>query len=381
MRQALQKYSNAALLAVANEWDDLWQRSTSASPLNRAALVAHWSDQFSNGDLRTIEVRADGRLVAALPLVGHRRARALMVGGLPSNAWASCGTLLLDASVDPTLVADELAEAIDDLPWPLVQLFPVPAELACWQALRDACHRRGLTVIDETVDSVGVVEIRDDWSAYRSAWSTNHRRHIDKASRRARRAGALQLDIHTDFAPGDIERLLKLGFEIEDRSWKGAAGTSVLRTPGMLEFFHQQAQQLAAAQCLQLTFLKHNDVPIAFEYGYRAKGTYFSHKVGYDPGYAECSPGQLLRALLLECFHNGSSISTVDFCGPLTDATAKWSTCKYRIAKWLIAPRRFVSRLTLNGYRAVSSLRRLKWPARRSDRFCSGGRRRPQSCG
>jgi CelD/BcsL family acetyltransferase involved in cellulose biosynthesis len=169
----------------------------------------------------------------------------------------------------------------------------------------------------------------------------------------------LQLDVHTDFTSGELEPWLKLGFAIEDRSWKGAAGTSVLRTPGMFDFFHRQALQLADAQQLQLTYLKHNDRPIAFEYGYRAKETYFSHKVGYDPAYSHFSPGQLLRALLIERLHEGNGISTVDFCGPLTDATAKWSTRKYRIAKWLIAPRRIVSRLALNGYRAVSSLRRL----------------------
>jgi CelD/BcsL family acetyltransferase involved in cellulose biosynthesis len=354
-----QQRSTASLRATVDEWDDLWRRSTSSSPLDRAALIAHWVDQFSDAELRTIEVRQGGMLVAALPLVEHRRARALKMGGLPSNGWASCGTLLVDASIDPSPMAKVLADAINDLPWPLIQLFPVAVEAQCWQAFRDTCRGRGLTIIDQVVDAVGVVEISSDWQAYRATWSTNHRRHLDKAARRARLAGRLELDVHTDLASADIERWLKIGFEIEDRSWKGEAGTSVLRTPGMFQFFHEQAVQLADWRQLQLTFLKHNDLPIAFEYGYCAKGTYFSHKVGYDPAYSDYSPGQLLRALLIERLHRDGDVSTVDFCGPLTVATSKWSTRNYPIASWLIAPRRFLSRFALGGHRALSAFRRL----------------------
>jgi CelD/BcsL family acetyltransferase involved in cellulose biosynthesis len=351
--------SCAALCEVASDWDDLWRRSDMANPLNRAGLVDHWCSHFSTGPLRAIEVRTNGALTAALPLVAVRGAGALKVGSLPSNAWASCGTLLLDASVDQALILDELVEAINKLPWPLIQLFPVAVDRPCWHSFREACYRRGLTVVDQVADSVGVVEIGDDWQAYRARWSSNHRRHIDKAARRARRSGRLQLDVHTDFALGEIERLLKIGFEIEDRSWKGDAGTSVLRTAGMFTFFHEQAVQLARWQQLQLTFLKHNDRPIAFEYGYRAKGTYFSHKVGYDPAYSDFSPGQLLRAMLLDWFHREKCVSLVDFCGPLTAATAKWSTRTYAIGRWLIAPRRFLSRCVLRGHRALASLGRL----------------------
>ncbi len=40
--------------------------------------------------------------------------------------------------------------------------------------------------------------------------------------------------------------------------------------------------------------------PIAFEFGWTAKGVYHCFKVGYDPATAQFSPGQLLRMLLVE---------------------------------------------------------------------------------
>ncbi len=353
-----QRRSTAALRNSLDEWDDLWRRSDTVSPLARAALVAQWAHRFSPGNLRVIEVRRDGLLVAALPLVPRRCAGAWKIGTLPFNAWAACGTLLLDTSVEPSLIVDRLVDALHELPWPLVRLAPVAIDSACWRSFQDACCRRGLEMVGETVDVVGQVEIGDDWREYRSRWSRNHRCQMDKALRRARLAGELELDVHREFDARDIEPLLRLGFEIEDRSWKGEAGTSVLRTPGMFDFFLHQALQLAAWRQLRLTFLRHNDRPIAFEYGYCAKGTYFSHKVGYDPAYSDYSPGQLLRALLLERFHEEGDVSVFDFCGPLTSATAKWSTRSYAIGKWLIAPRRLLSRCALGARQALVGLRR-----------------------
>jgi CelD/BcsL family acetyltransferase involved in cellulose biosynthesis len=357
--EATERRSLAALRASADEWDDLWRRSVAASPLARAALVAHWAERFSPAGWRSIEVRRDGQLVAALPLVARRWAGLLKIGLLPFNAWASCGTLLLDDRVEPSATADRLVDAFDELPWPLIQLMPVAVDATCWRGFKDACRRRGLETAEEVVDVVGQVEIGDDWRAYRSRWSKNHRRQIEKAARRARLAGRLELDVHRDFDVSEIERLLRIGFVVEDRSWKGHVGTSVLRTPGMFDFFFKQAVQLAEWRQLQLTFLKHAGRPIAFEYGYCAKGTYFSHKVGYDPAYADYSPGQLLRALLLERFHEEGGVSVFDFCGSLTPATAKWSTRSYAISNWLIAPRRFLGGWALRGRETLGGIRRL----------------------
>jgi hypothetical protein len=356
--------SPSELAEATNDWDELWSRSATNSPLARPALVAHWADHFSRRTLlRAIEIRRDGNLMAVLPLIGKRYAKLFPLGCLPSNAWASCGDLLLDPTADAEVILGELVRAIDRLPWPIIQLSPLAVTAPWWQAFRLACGRYGLEMMPSLVGSVGQVEIEADWQGYRSRWSKNHRRHIEKAGRRARLAGRLTLDVHTELLPEDIERWLRVGFEIEDRSWKGEAATSVLRTPGMFNFYLEQARQLARWGQLQLTFLLHDNRPIAFEYGYRAKGTYFSHKVGYDPAYAHFSPGQLLRALLLQRFHEEAQLSLVDFCGPLTEATAKWSTRSYPVGKWLIAPRRVLSRYVLRGRAAWRGLLRRSRPA------------------
>ena len=149
--------------------------------------------------------------------------------------------------------------------------------------------------------------------------------------------GRLELRTYANPTGEKLRRLLQQGFEIEDRSWKGAAGTSVRQHARLAEFLLRQSETLAAWQQLVLVFLEHNGRPIAFELGHSAKGVYFSTKVGYDPAFAAYTPGQLLRLLWLRQLHSAGQVRTVDFWGPLTDATAKWSNQRYRAGRMVIA--------------------------------------------
>ena len=69
--------------------------------------------------LGIVVVRDQGRLVAALPLVG-RGPKLLRVGGLPGNAWSSAGTLLVDPNAGRAAL-DHLT-AFFELGWPLLLL-------------------------------------------------------------------------------------------------------------------------------------------------------------------------------------------------------------------------------------------------------------------
>jgi hypothetical protein len=63
-------------------------------------------------------------------------------------------------------------------------------------------------------------------------------------------------------------REIRIGFEVEDRGWKGAGGTSTLREPGALAFFVEQAKLLSASGHLLLAYLDLDDTTIAFELRY-----------------------------------------------------------------------------------------------------------------
>ncbi|HEX4149801.1 MAG TPA: GNAT family N-acetyltransferase [Pirellulales bacterium] len=329
------------LRAAAAHWDDLWLRSEAPAPTARAETVAQWIEAFAPQARWFALMVFDGsRPVAAMLLTPRKVRGRLELGSLPINAWCDCGDLLLDPAARTDEAADLLLRAItEQAPWPLVWLDSIALDQSRWQLLAAAARRAELGVHLQSECEVGRVALPADWRQYEASWSANHRRQMRRAERRALADGRLELRTYANPSCEQLHHLLEQGFDIEHRSWKGAAGTSVLQNEILTDFLTRQSEQLAAWHQLLLVFLEHNGRAIAFELGHMAKGIYFSTKVGYDPAYAAYTPGQLLRLLWLRQLQAGTydSIHTVDFWGPLSEATAKWSNQRYRAGRMVIA--------------------------------------------
>jgi CelD/BcsL family acetyltransferase involved in cellulose biosynthesis len=320
------------LHSASAEYNDLWRRSEVALPAARAESLAVWLEKFApRARFEVLAVVNAGRFVAALPLVGQRLKGILPIASLPVSPWWTSGELLVDESNDFTVAGrdaalDVLTAGFARLRQPLVWLDAVRFRTPRWQALLGAAARACLPAGVQPQTVVGQVEIDHDWDDYQSRWTKGHRRKMKSAWSKAEAAGGVQLRVERPAAARDVEELVRRGFDVEHRSWKRAASGSVLSQPGMLEFYVEQAQRMAAAGCLELAFLEHRGEAIAFEYGLSAKGTYYSYKVGYDERFAELTPGQLLRYKLFQRFHDDPQCKLLDFAGPISRATASWST-------------------------------------------------------
>ena len=174
-----------------------------------------------------------------------------------------------------------------------------------------------------------------------------------QARRRLQQRGDVRLELGSRLSPDEVAAWIERGFEVEDRSWKGAAGSSVLRTPGMAEFFVRQAQQAAQWGQLELAMLHCGDRPVAFSYGLTAKGVFHSMKVGYDPEFAAQHPGQLLRCHLLDRFFGEPDRKALDFQGPMTEAHAAWLPELYTVGRLAVAPRGGRGRLAVRAYQTL----------------------------
>jgi len=330
-----------ALLDQADSWDHLWSESGVALPTLRAKQLHLWLEHFApSAVVRVPCVTVDGQLVAALPLV-QRRVHGLMpMGTLPVNEWSMSGDLLLaDHAADEHL--DTLVSSLKQLPWQVLLLEGVCLESPRWSKFLAALDRARLPWLSSYQFEIGQVSFQQTWAEYQASWSANHRRHMRKAHKKAEADGGVELLRITSPDPAVVDEWMRRGFEIEDRSWKGhASGSSVLKTPGMFDFYCRQARELAASGQLCLTFLMHREEPIAFEYGWNSHGVYYTPKVGYDERFSAFTPGQLLRYLLLEQMFAEGTHSKIDYFGPLSDATAKWSTETYRISRLLVGTNR-----------------------------------------
>jgi CelD/BcsL family acetyltransferase involved in cellulose biosynthesis len=329
--------STAALRFHAGEWDDLWLRSEATLPTSRADLVAQWIEQFApRGRVRTIVVRQAGQMVAALPLF-TARAGSLSIGRLPGNAWSPAGELLVDPEADFVAALDRLVTGLRQLRLPLVLFEGASTSTPTWQHFAAALQRQAVPAIVRERFQVEQVDISGKWERYFAGRSRNHRRQIRRGQSKAEAVGTLQLRILDQPSQGEIAKWLRRGLEIEDRGWKGAGRSSVLKAPGLFDFYLTQARQLAGWGQLRLVFLEFQGEPIAFEYGWMSKGVYFSPKVAYDESFGQLSPGQLLRAALIERLHSESTCQTIDYLGPSCRATAGWSTGSYPVSRVILA--------------------------------------------
>ena len=139
---------------------------------------------------------------------------------------------------------------------------------------------------------------------------------------------------------------------------EGVRKTAVFSVSGMWDFYLHQARQLAAWRQLSINVLEHGGAPVAFEYGWRAKGVYSAAKVGYLERVAQFSPGQLLRYLLIEQLHAEGKIAWVDFLGPATSAISAWGTHQYSIDRLVASLGGPFSRLAVQGVARLGPLLR-----------------------
>lgn len=347
-----------ALRAVAAAWDDLWRRCPRSAPVAQAELVAQWVEHFApSARFQALIIEQGGQFVAALPLVGRKLRGPLTVGAMPSNDWSDAGDLLVDPRCDVSAALGLLAVGLRNAPWPLVWLDEVELAAPHWTALLQALARFGVRHETKSLFTSGRVAVGSNWEAYLAQRTKKHRHNMRRCMSRLHEAGPTEFKLYERVAEHEAPQLLRRGFEVEDRGWKGAQGTSVLKTPGMFDYLCRQVTQLARGGHLRVGLLEHHGVPIAFDYGYTAGGVCYRAKIGYDEQFSWCSPGQLLALHCLEQQSRRPDQQWTDFLGPLTDALEKWVTTPYERQRLVIAQPSVLGRTLFEGYRAAQRRR------------------------
>lgn len=354
----LVQHHDARVLADQAElWNDLWERSTIAAPSARAEQIANWIGAYAADEpFYAVTVNDGERLVASLPLVGRRMKHIVRVGMLPHNEWTSGGELLVDPQADVAAALDCLCEGIADMPWPLLWLDEIPLDAPNWLAFRAALERARMSFETTRMASTAQVAIGHDWASYESTRDGDHRRSRRRYAKKLEQAGKVRVDVHVPGNAQEAEHWARLAFEIEDRSWKGAAGSSVIKA-NQLPVFEQQARLLAASGHLEFGFLMLNEQPIAFAYCWRAKGTVFIAKLGYDDAFRQFGPGQQLVMHLLERLHRQADCKLLDFWGRLAPWNDSWATQTYDVSRLVVAPPRIMSRGLLKAYASLCDLK------------------------
>ena len=312
-------------------WNDLWWRSDTPWPLARAEVLPLWLEHFApEAALRVVIVRRrSGAWAACLPLISGRVGRWFPVGRLPGNAWAGAGDLLLDpVAVKEPEFWQALREALAHLPWRVLWLEDLPVESPRWQWWQRQIPQEKLACDACQHVPVGITELEGDWDHFLRTRSRNFRKSLRRCRQSLARLGEVELLTHLD-SPCSAQELMEMVKEVERRSWKFQAGTALVQHPHVEAFFDRWTQLLDQSSHLAVFVLRVGQRPVAYEWGYVAKGTYFSHKCSFDQQLGEHSPGHVLCAMVLQRLFDQPGVHRVDYLGPMTEAIRRWSTGHY----------------------------------------------------
>lgn len=368
--------SLAELAQHANAWDELWRKSDTCLPSSRAAGIELWQRIFApTADLFAIVVVQDGQFVAGLPMFRDKSTWLPGVYRLPVNCTVNAGDLLIDSDCDVEAATQAIARYIARLPGTIAAFEGIQIDTDRWQRLIGALRAEGRVMHISPGREIGLVDILHDWDAYTRSWSGNHRSSIKRACGKLEAAGQMQVVRLRDATDDELHSTLETCFAIENKGWKGQGGTSILSTPWLREYYHEEARMLRDLGALDLWLLKLNERIIAFEYCQYSKGTCFSHKISFDPDFEKYSPGKVLRCIQLEQYHQDPAAEVMDTLGVLCEAKAKWVTRTYKSSRSFVAIGGHGSNFLLQGYKTVRGLMHRRRPTMAENAVLPGAAR------
>ena len=332
------------LLNISDAWDDLFFRSNVCFPNSRAHLLALWLEYKDpgNGFQAIIIKEANDKFVAALPLTSNTFKHTFKVAHLATSHEQRGGDFLFDPNCDKENVVDLIIATLINSTFSFFSFDCIALKGLGWQEFIAGIKRANLLMDISENYQIGQVDLKSDWPSYEQTFSKKYLRDLYSKVKRLAKEGETTFEFFSNINPSEVTPLLLKGFEVEDKCWKGDKGTSVLKTNGLFDYLCKEATYLANHGLLVLLFLIHKDKPIAFSYCHYSKGVHIAVKIGYDSSYAKFGPGQQLTMNYLKHLHNlPGKNSVLDFNGPLTPWTGKWSTHTYQVGRVFFSNNRF----------------------------------------
>jgi CelD/BcsL family acetyltransferase involved in cellulose biosynthesis len=269
--------------------------------LLHAWLAAWWRWYGRNRQLAVHTARRSGRLVAALPLTEEPGDLGISIArfvGAPDSTFAD---VLLAAGEDAETARLLLRTAA--CRHGLLQLFTLGPEsrLAGLVSPR-ALHPRA---------RAPVMDIGNGWDETFARKTSSKRRALYR--RRWRQLNGLgHVDVAIALDSADVEAALEDAFLIHARRWKGRGDVSHFADDTGRAFNRDALTALARREMTRIITLRCNGEPIAFSCNLALGDRMYVYRLGFDPRYAQWSPGILTT---LESLRIGAAegIRTVEF--------------------------------------------------------------------
>ena len=280
--------TDAALHALAPEWEALWQRLPDRPPFTSPVWLLPWWRHFGTGQPRVATLRRGGTLSAVLPLyvLDEPGSRKLLPIGAGLSDYMD---VLAEPGVDPTSLLHAVLARDDGLA--VCDLIEVPPG----SALHGLAPPPGWTMRWHDGSPCPVLPLSS--AGLTDAVPSNQLRKLRMNRHRAERGGGTMQERATpDTLPALQAHLIRL----HQSRWTAAGEPGVLANLAVLALHQDAAPALLHARALRLEVLRVNGTVVAAIMALLAPGRILFYLSGYDAAHSFISPGTLLLGAMLE---------------------------------------------------------------------------------
>lgn len=168
-----------------------------------------------------------------------------------------------------------------------------------------------------------MIYLDESWLEPEACLSSRARQDFRRALRKAEKLGKVTFSIASP-TPDDLPAILETALAIEASGWKGVTGSALLHDTIRGSFMRDYARIAAARRELRIAMLYIDGRPAAMQLAVDVHNSRWLFKIGYDPEFASCSPGQILmRHSIAEAA--SEQLSTFEFLGSIAPWTETWT--------------------------------------------------------
>lgn len=356
--------SERAARAISAEWNELVEKQsavprglgpTSKLELATLALRLHEPD----AQFRAFIEKGQGSISAILPCYRVIRSRGLF-------RWTEMGLL---ADLYPGR-----SGVIHDQGTPgsgRELLSAVIAPTGGWDTFMmtfvvgDALEREFLNIVSErklhayTLSETvcPYIELPERWEDYLARLGSRFASNLRSRERKLQSAGDVAIKSFTRL--DECDEFFQGVTEVEKKSWKEAAGTSLTKNEVQLTYHKEMARICSEDGTFQGFLLTLNDTPIAHIIGLRSNGAFLNLKSSFVDSYRKLGLGTIIKSMVIRDVFDGR-VRYWDFVGEAQEHKMQWTDRTYTLRKYVVFSSSLMGRLLRLRFEIAEKIRNLK---------------------
>ena len=321
---------------VKDEWDELFSEVKQKHPSLQYEWFALWYSLFEpKSNVRILLLRQkDGLLRAVFPGFVHTRrffGLNLRCFSYAADGYSPCGGIIARDGDQEAVRAVIEASMRVIRPEPHLVVLPEIFDTSDTALVlgEGGLAKTGLRV--EHAKEVSFVSLEAGWEHYYAAQSSKRRSLLKKRLRQLNTIGQFEItDISSvERSAEGVDRLQRL----DAITWQGQQGTGLFSTLDNERFYGRLLSYADTKVGAQVSFATVDSHDIAYVLSVRTANVCCALKWGYDPQYAQYSPGSLTIFHVLEQAAS-EGMKIVDLGPGINEEKRRWETHRQWCRNW-----------------------------------------------